>query len=143
MFLVDPKEVVEMNEGDKNQIKTVLRELFILGRERMVAFDFTQDRIALDWTGLLPNNTQRAFLRNLKTDLVIMACCDSCDCNLTSGTPLGLSNVSKVILNKNINKKMQCNNWTTDKDLSKEAKNYGSFVAYVIWSIRNAVDQRL
>ena len=30
-----------------------------------------------------------------------------------------------------------------DKDLNKEAKDYGPFDAYVIWSIRHAVDQRL
>jgi hypothetical protein len=30
-----------------------------------------------------------------------------------------------------------------DKDLNKEAKNYGAFGVYVIWSIRHAVDQCL
>jgi hypothetical protein len=79
MFLVDPKKVDEMNEGDKDQIKTELCELFILGQEQRIAFDFTHDTITLDWAGLLPNNTHGAFVRNLKTSPVIMACCDSCD----------------------------------------------------------------
>ena len=57
MFSADPKEVDEMNESDKNRIKTELRELFIAWRERMVAFDFTQDKITLNPAGLLPNNT--------------------------------------------------------------------------------------
>ena len=30
-----------------------------------------------------------------------------------------------------------------DTDLSKEAKNYGAFDTYVMWSTRSAVDQRL
>ena len=62
---------------------------------------------------------------------------------MTSGSPLGLSDISKVILNKNISKKMQCSTWTMDTDLSKEAKNYGAFDTYVMWSTRSAVDQRL
>jgi hypothetical protein len=117
LFLVDLKEVDEMNESDKIQIKTKLRELFVAGRERMVAFDFTQDKITLDWAGLLPDNMQGAFVRDLKTNPVIMACCDSCDCNPTSGTPLGLSDVSKVMINKKIDKKMQYSNWTMDNNL--------------------------
>ena len=79
MFSVDLKEVDEMNESEKNQIKTKLRELFIAGRERMVAFDFTKDKITLDWAGLLLDDTQGDFVCDLKTDPVIMACCDYCD----------------------------------------------------------------
>ena len=103
MLSVDPKEVDEINESDKNQSKTVLRELFISGRGRMVAFEFTQDKITLDHTGLLLNNTQGAVVRDLKTNIVIMVWCNSCDWNLTSGTPLRLSDISKVILNRKIN----------------------------------------
>ena len=109
----------------------------------MGAFDFVQDKITLDWADLLPNNTQGVVVRDFKTDLVIVSCCDSWDCNLTSATPEGLHDVSKVILNMKINKKMRCSIWTMDKDLSKETENYGAFDAYVMWSIRSAVDQRL
>ena len=38
---------------------------------------------------------------------------------------------------------MQYSTTTMDKGLSKEAKDYGAFDAYVIWSIRIAVGQRL
>ena len=109
----------------------------------MVAFDFTQDKITLNRTGLFSNNTQGSFVRDVKTNPVITAYCNSCDCNSTSGTPLGLSDVFKVILNKKIDKRMQYSTTTMDKGLSKEAKDYGAFDAYVIWSIRHAVDQRL
>ena len=109
----------------------------------MVAFDFTQDNITLDRAGLLLDNTQGAFVRDLKTALVIMACCDSCDCNPTSGTPLGLSDVSKVMINKKIDIKMQYSNWTMGNNLEKKAKDYGAFDAYVTWSIIRAMNQRL
>ena len=98
----------------------------------MIAFDFTQDKITLDQAGLLPNDTQGAVVRNLKTSPIIMAWCNSSDCNLTSGTPLGLSDGSKVMINKKIDKKMQCSNWAMDNNLSKEEKDYGVFDAYLI-----------
>ena len=78
------KEVDEMNKGDQNRVKSELRELFISGRGRMVAFDFTQDKQNLDRAGLLQNDTQTSLVRNLKNDIVIMACCDSSDCNPNS-----------------------------------------------------------
>ena len=86
---------------------------------------------------------QTALVHHLNTNLAIMECCNSSDCNLTSGTPLGLSDVVNVMTNKCINKAMQCSNWTIHNDLSQETKDHGAFNTYVIWSIRQLMDQRL
>ena len=109
----------------------------------MVAFGFTQDKKTLDREGLLPNNTHTALVRNLKTDLVIMSCCNSSDCTPTLGTPLRLSDILKAMTNKLTDKEMQCSNWTMDTNLSQRAKDYGAFDAYVIWYLRNIMDWRL
>ena len=53
MFLLDMKEVDEMNERDNNQVKDGLCELFVTGQERTVAFDFTHDKQNLDLAGLI------------------------------------------------------------------------------------------
>ena len=68
------KEVDEMNERDTNQVKADLRELFVTGRGRMIAFDFTKDKETLDQAGFLTNNTQATLVRDPKTDLVIVVC---------------------------------------------------------------------
>ena len=90
-----------------------------------------------------PKQHTRWFVRDLKTDPVIMACCNSSDCNSTSGIPLGSSDVSKIMTNTRSYKKMQCTNWTMDNASSKVAKDYEVVDAYMIWFIRHAVDQRL
>ena len=113
------------------------------GWGRMLVFDFTQDKTTLDRVGLLPNNTHTSLVRNLKTDPVITACCNSSNCNLTSGTPLGLSDAVKVMTNKCIDTTIHCSNWTMNSNLGQEAKDYGVFDVYVIWYIRKIVDQRL
>jgi hypothetical protein len=84
----------------------------------MVAFDFKQDKKALERAGLLPDDTQAALVRDQKTDPGVMTCCDSSDCSPTFGTPLGLSDILRVMANEWINKAMQCSNWTTDNNLS-------------------------
>ena len=124
-----------MNKSDKNQIETELHKLLFVGQDCMIAFDFTHDKITLDQAGLLPKDTHVDFVRDLKTDPVIMVCCNSSYCNSTSRTLLGLRDVYKVMANKRIDKKVQCSNWTMDNNLSKEAKDYGAFDAYVIWWI--------
>ena len=86
---------------------------------------------------------QAALVRDLKTNLVIMVCCGFSAFTPTSGTPLGLSNVLGVMATKGINKEMQYSNWTMDTNLSQRGKEYGTFDAYVMWNVRNIVDQRL
>ena len=72
-----------------------------------------------------------------------MTCYDSSDCNPTSGTRLGLSDVLRVMTNKWIDKAIQCSNLTIDNDLSQNTRDYGAFDAYVIRYVGNILDQRL
>ena len=127
MFSVGMKEVDGMNKRNKNRVKAGLCDLFVTGRGHMIGFDFKQDGKALDRANLLPNNTQAALVRDLKTNLIIMVCCKCSDYNPTSGTAVGLSDVLKVMANRWIDKAMQCSNWTMDNNLSQKAREYGAF----------------
>ena len=73
----------------------------------MTAINFSQDKLALIRAGLLQGNTHGALIHDPKTDPVIMARCDCADSNATAGTPLGVSNVLKVLAGKGIDKSPQ------------------------------------
>ena len=118
-------------------------DLFITGQGRMVAFDFKQNEKTLDQAGLLSDDMQAAFVRNLKTNPCGMVWYNFSECNLTSGTPLRLSDILRVMVNRWIDKEMQCSNWTMYNSLSQKMRDYGAFDAYVIQYVRNIVDQRL
>ena len=73
-----------------------------------------------------------ALVQNLETDPGVMTCCNSLDCNPTSGTPLGLRDIFRVMANKWIDKVVQYSNWTMDNNLSQKVRDYGGFDVYVI-----------
>ena len=98
----------------------------------MATFDFTQDKMVLERAGLLQENAQGALVRDPKTDPAIMVSCDSLGLGAAAGTPLGLSNVLKVMANRSMDKTLQHGNWTMDNNLTTHTQNYGAFDAYVI-----------
>ena len=61
---------------------------------------------------------------DLKTDPAVMACCDSANYNAASCTPLGLNDVLEVMTNKGIDTLIQRQDWTMEKNLSQDMKNY-------------------
>ena len=78
----------------------------------MAAFDFSQDKLALNRAGLLQGNAHEPLVHDLKTDPVTMARCNCADSSAAAGTPLGLSDVLKVLDGKGIDKIPQCSDWS-------------------------------
>ena len=107
----------------------------------MVAIDFSQDKLALIRVGLLQGNPHEALVHDLKTDPVIMARCDCADSNAAAGTPLGLSNVLKVLAGKGVDKSPQHSDWSMTNDLTMHQRDYGAFHAYVIRHVKMLADQ--
>ena len=89
MISVDLKVISRMTPYNASRVTTQLRGLFIRGEGRMAAFDFSQDRLALERAGVLQGNAQGPLVHNLKPDPVIMARCNSTDRSAAAGTPLG------------------------------------------------------
>ena len=102
MISVDMKVVGRMTSYDASRVTTHLRNLFIRGLGRMAAFNFSQDKLALECAGLLQGNTQGPLVHDLKTHPVIMTRCDSTGLSAATGTPLGLSDVLKVMVNRSM-----------------------------------------
>ena len=97
--------------------------------------------MALEHAGLLRENAQGTLVRDLKTDPVIIASCDSLGLGAAAGTPLGLSDVLKSMANRSINKTKQLSDWTMSNDLTTHTHKYGAFDAYVIRYVKTISDQ--
>ena len=107
----------------------------------MAAFNFFQDRLALIRAGLLQGNTHEPLVQDLKTDPAIMARCDCADSSAVAGTPLGLSDVLKVLAGKGIDTTPQRSDWSMANNPTVHQWDYGAFDAYVIWHVKTLADQ--
>ena len=58
-----------------------------------------------------------------------------------AGTPLGLSDVLKVLAGKGVDKSPQRSDWSMTNDLTMYQPDYGAFDAYMIQHVKTLADQ--